>query len=296
MTHQPPHIVIAGGGVAAVEAVAALRALAGSLPRITLLAPEAALAPRAASVATPFGFGAPSPLPFDAIRRHARFDLHRGTLKRVEPEEHVAVDEQGEPIRYDKLLVAVGARPEPAVPGAITFAGLADAPAVARAVEEASRLVFVLPSATGWALPVYELAIMAAVELRNRGVTPEITVVTPEPAPLWVFGAEASAAIAELLAERGIGVRAGVRPVAVRDGSALPHPGSRTARTDSFPSTGTAACRTSRTSSPRATRPPFRSSRAVWRRNRPTPPPRRLPRNWALRSSRRRSGRCCAAC
>ena len=133
MTRQPPHIVIAGGGVAAVEAVAALRALAGPLPRITLLAPEAELTPRAASVATPFGFGAPSPLPFDAIRRHARFDLHRGTLKRVEPEEHVAVDDHGEPIRYDKLLVAVGARPEPAVPGAITFAGPADAPAVARA-------------------------------------------------------------------------------------------------------------------------------------------------------------------
>ena len=63
MTRQPPHIVIAGGGVAAVEAVAALRALAGPLPRITLLAPEAQLTPRAASVAAPFGFGAPAPLP-----------------------------------------------------------------------------------------------------------------------------------------------------------------------------------------------------------------------------------------
>ena len=40
---------------------------------------------------------------------------------------------------------------------------------------------------------------MAATELRNRGREPEITVVTPEAAPLWVFGAEASAAIAELL-------------------------------------------------------------------------------------------------
>ncbi len=219
MTRQPPHIVIAGGGVAAVEAVAALRALAGPIPRITLLAPDAELTPRASSVATPFGFGAPSALPFDAIRRHARFDLHRGTLARVEPDAHVAVDEHGEPIRYDKLLVAVGARPEPAVPGAITFAGPADASAVARALEQTSRLAFVLPSATGWSLPVYELAIMAAVELRSRGAEPEITIVTPEPAPLWVFGAEASAAVAELLAERGIGLRAGARPVAWRNGT-----------------------------------------------------------------------------
>ena len=168
MTRQPPHIVIAGGGVAAVEAVAALRALAGPLPRITLLTPEAELAPRAASVATPFGFGAPGPLPYEAIRRHARFDLHRGTLARVEPEAHVAVDDHGEALHYDKLIVAVGARPQPALPGAITFAGPADAPAVARALEETSRLAFVLPSATGWSLPVYELAIMAAVELRGR--------------------------------------------------------------------------------------------------------------------------------
>jgi sulfide:quinone oxidoreductase len=98
MTRQPPHIVIAGGGVAAVEAVAALRALAGSLPRITLLAPATELATRAASVATPFGFGAPGPLPFDALQRHARFDLHHGTLARVEPEARVVVDDNGESI------------------------------------------------------------------------------------------------------------------------------------------------------------------------------------------------------
>jgi sulfide:quinone oxidoreductase len=218
MTRQPPHIVVVGGGVAAVEAVAALRAIAGSLPRITLLAPEDQLIQRPASVAAPFGFGLPAALPFDAIRRHARFDLHRGALARVEPEDHVAITDHGEPVRYDKLLVAVGARPEPAVPGAICFAGPADAPAVTAAVEATPRLAFAAPTPSGWALPVYELAIMAAAELRNRGIEPEITVVTAEPAPLWVFGTAAGAAVAELLAERGIGLRAGARAVAARDG------------------------------------------------------------------------------
>jgi sulfide:quinone oxidoreductase len=219
MTRTPPqHIVIAGGGVAAVEAVAALRALAGPLPRITLLAPEAELTQRPASVAMPFGFGLPAALPFDAIRRHARFDLHRGTLARVEPDDHAAVDAHGEAIHYDKLLVAVGACPRPALDGAIAFGGPADAAAVAQALKETSRLAFVVPSASGWALPVYELAIMAAVELRSRGADPEITVVTPEPSPLWVFGGEASAAVAELLAERGIALRSGARALAVRDG------------------------------------------------------------------------------
>ena len=146
------------------EAVAALRALAGSEPRITLLAPDTSLTPRAASVAAPFGLGAPSPLPFDAIRRRAPFDLHRGTLAHVEPDAHVAVTAEGERIGYDKLLVAVGARPMPAVPGALSFGGPGDAPAVARAIEATAKLAFVVPSASGWSLPVYELAIMAAVD------------------------------------------------------------------------------------------------------------------------------------
>ncbi|HET6551606.1 MAG TPA: FAD-dependent oxidoreductase [Solirubrobacter sp.] len=218
MTRQPPHIVIAGGGVAAVEAVAALRALAGSRPRITLLAPQRELHRRAASVAAPFGFGAPAPLPFDAIRRHARFALHRGTLARVHAEAHVAIDESGEAIAYDKLLVAIGARPEPVIPGAICFSGPAQADEVARALEQTPSLAFVVPTASGWSLPAYELAIMAAVELRGRGVDPQITVVTPEPAPLWVFGPEAGEAVAALLAERGIALRTGARAIAARDG------------------------------------------------------------------------------
>jgi sulfide:quinone oxidoreductase len=59
---------------------------------------------------------------------------------------------------------------------------------------------------------------MAAVDLRDRGREPEITIATAEPSPLWVFGEQASGAVAELLAQRGIAVRAGVRPSVVRTG------------------------------------------------------------------------------
>ena len=44
--------------------------------------------------------------------------------------------------------------------------------------------MFVQPFASGWSLPVYELAIMAAVQRTGT----QITVVTAETAPLWVFG------------------------------------------------------------------------------------------------------------
>jgi sulfide:quinone oxidoreductase len=214
----PPHVVIVGGGVAAIEAVAALRALAGHLPRITVLAPEAELTPRAASVSAPFGFGLPSSLPFSAIRRYAHFDLHRGMLARVEPDDHNVIDEYGQPLHYDKLLVAIGGCPQPALAGAISFTGPVDVPAVAQAIEASPRLAFVLPSASAWSLPVYELAIMAATDLRDRGLEPEITIVTAEPSPLWIFGAEASAAIGELLTERGIALRVGARAVVVGPG------------------------------------------------------------------------------
>ncbi len=219
MTRTPsPHIVIAGGGVAAVEAVAALRALMGALPRITVVAPEAALTPRPASVAAPFGFGLPNALPYDAIRRHARFDLHPGTLAHVEADDHTVVDRLGESLRYDKLLIAVGAIARPALEGAISFGGPADVAAVERAVETSARIAFVIPSASAWTLPAYELAIMAATELRGRSAETEVTIVTPEPAPLWVFGEQASEAIAELLSERGIAIRVGVKAAAVRPG------------------------------------------------------------------------------
>lgn len=218
MTTQPPQILIAGGGVAAIEAVAALRALAGHRPRITVLAPTKDLPPRADAVAAPFGFGMPSALPFEAIQRRAPFDVHAGTLARVNPEARTVVDDAGHELAYDALLVAVGALPLPAVPGAITFTGSASAAAVERILDETSRIAFVLPPGSSWSLPVYELAIMAAAELRNRGREPEITVVTSESAPLAVFGEEASAAVAALLDERGIALRTNAHAVAAADG------------------------------------------------------------------------------
>ncbi len=215
MTRRPPErILIAGGGVAAVEAIAALRALAGPIPHITLLAPEQKLAQRPASVATPFGFGAPGPLPLDEISRRAPFELRAGTLIEVDPGNYTVLTDWNEPIAYDTLIVAVGAQPRSAVEGAITFTGPSEVASVTEVVEKADRIAFVQPSASGWALPIYELAIMAAVQRRAA----EITVVTAEAAPLWAFGEDAGIAVRELLAERGIALRTGVHARALRAG------------------------------------------------------------------------------
>ena len=214
-------VLIAGSGVAAVEAVLALRHLAGRQFEIELLAPAHALEHRPASVAAPFGLGAPSPLDLKDLARRHDVALVEGELAGVDVDrQHVTLG-SGEERRYHHLLVAVGARPEPALPGALTFRGPADVPMVEWVLGEVERghrqqVVIAVPPVVTWPLPAYELAIMAATRLHSvRDAT--VTLVTPEREPLRIFGEAAGVALRELLAERRIELRARTRVAHVTD-------------------------------------------------------------------------------
>jgi sulfide:quinone oxidoreductase len=215
------HVLIAGSGVAAVEAVLALRHLAGRHFEIELLAPEHALEHRPASVAAPFGLGAPPPLDLHQLARRYVVTLVEGELVGVDPAARTARLTAGAERAYDHLLVAVGARPEPAVPGALTFRGPADVPAVERALADVARgerrhIVVVVPPGASWPLPAYELAIMAATRTRSAtGAT--VTLVTTEREPLWIFGEAAGRALREFLADRGIVLCTAARAAHVTD-------------------------------------------------------------------------------
>ena len=87
---------------------------------------------------------------------------------------------------FDRLVVAVGARPVEAVPGATIFRGPLSAGAVEHALR-CERVVLTAPDAA-WTLPLYELALLSG--------HPDLTIVTPEPRPLDVFGEVASEAVA----------------------------------------------------------------------------------------------------
>ena len=81
------------------------------------------------------------------------------------------------------------------------------------------RVVFTMPGGHGWALPAYELALLAATELKRAGITDtQLTIVTPEDGPLKIFGRRASEQVAELLAANGIEVMAGTHPVRCEGG------------------------------------------------------------------------------
>src|SRR4029079_15723959 len=132
---------------------------------------------------------------------------------------------------YDYLVVACGSRLLWSLPGATTFWGTADEgemQEVFAGLREGRlrRFVFTMPGGHGWALPAYELALLAATELTRHGITgTRLTVVTPEEGPLKIFGRRASEQVAQLLADHGIEVIAGTHPVSYEDGALAIVPG-----------------------------------------------------------------------
>jgi sulfide:quinone oxidoreductase len=79
-------------------------------------------------------------------------------------------------------------------------------------------IVFAVPAGATWPLPVYELALMSAARLQRTGAPTAVTVVTPEEAPLALFGPEASALVADLLEGRGIEIRTAAHTVSAHYG------------------------------------------------------------------------------
>ena len=200
--------------MAALETVAALRALAGPEVEISLVARGERFERRAMSTATPFGGDAPPSVPLAELARRAPFALRPGELARVAPDLRVVGLSDGAELPYDVLVVAVGAVAQRAFPGALTFGGKQDAAAVTDALRNPGQLAFVAPAASGWTLPVYELALMAALQRPQAS----IAVVTAEASPLWIFGSEAGEAVRELFRQRGIALLTGVRVLAAADG------------------------------------------------------------------------------
>ncbi len=211
----PMRVLVAGGGVAGMEAILALRELAPEAVDITLLAPESTFAYRPMAVAVPFARGHVQRLQLAEFAREASTRLVRGELAAVEP--GIARTTGGAALPYDALLVAVGAWSEPAVPGATTWTPELDQEVMGGLLADleegyAKRVAFVVPEGAGWPLPAYELALMTAWDARDMGQDDvEVTVHTPEAAPLALFGEQASESLRQDLDEAGVTVRTSAR-------------------------------------------------------------------------------------
>jgi sulfide:quinone oxidoreductase len=218
-----PHVVIAGGGVGALEGLLALQALAEERVHISVLTATRHLTYRAFSVAEPFGSEPAQRFDWEGITRERGVRWIPDVLEAVRHEARELDTRDGPPIPYDALLLAIGARPEPALPGAITFAGPPDVLALKEAIAALApgrrhTLAFVAMPGAAWTLPLYELALMTAAHGRRHGLDLAIELITPESAPLGIFGAAASAAVRQRLADAGLGIRTGTFPTDYADG------------------------------------------------------------------------------
>ena len=203
-------VLIAGGGVAALEAMVALRQTAGEFVDVELVSPDLDFYYRPLSVGEPFGVGEVLRFDLPSLARGCGATHRRGTLTSVDADAHQIRTSRNASFDYDVLLIATGARPREAVPGALTFRGEMDVPLIRGLLEDIDRglvghVAFALPGGATWPLPLYELALLTAEHARREGATgPEITIVTPEEAPLQVLGREAGESVGRQLMEHGI--------------------------------------------------------------------------------------------
>ena len=202
-------VLIAGGGIAGVEALLGLREVAGASVKLTLLAPDPDFVYRPMAVAEPFGAGLARHVPLADIVADAGAELVTDALAAVDDGARQVRLRGGGSRAFEALLVATGARAVAGVEGAKTWWPEGDPDTyggLLRDIDEgySKRLAIVVPAGVVWPLPAYELAIMTAGEADALGQDDvQVTVVTPERAPLSLFGTEAGAAVAEELRARG---------------------------------------------------------------------------------------------
>ena len=148
MSGAVARVIIAGGGVAGLEAALAVRHLVADAS-VELITRDASFAYRQLSVVEPFTGAETVRVSYDALRTRG-ITVTRGLLSRVHAAEHVAVLADGDARRFDALLVAVGAAPRIAVRRAITFTGPASSDLLRQLVDDVDRgavhrVAFVVP-------------------------------------------------------------------------------------------------------------------------------------------------------
>jgi len=225
-------VLIAGGGVAAVEAALALRELAADRLALTLLAPNDELLYRPMTVREPFSYAAAGRYELGPIARDVGAELVADRLDRVERDTRTVHTEGGLELPYDALLIALGARPQPRYDNAITIDDRRMDETIHGLVQDVEggyidSIAFLVPARMGWQLPAYELALMMAGRAYDMSAEVAITIVTDEPAPLALFGETVSERVAEILARAGVDVLTSSTAETPQDGTVVVEPGAR---------------------------------------------------------------------
>ncbi len=230
-------MLVAGGGVAALETVLALRDLAGERVSTTVLAPNEELVYRPLSVCEPFSIAVPARYPLAPMLDELGTELIADELAWVDAERRVVVTRAAAELSFDALVVALGARAYVRYRHAVTIddrrmeetLGWLSRDVAAGALDS---VAFVAPARMAWPLPLYELALLTARCAEDAGAKVQLTILTSEESPLCVFGREASAGVANLLAARGIRTIPDAYVEIPRPGELVINPGDRRLRSE----------------------------------------------------------------
>ena len=228
---RPLRVVVAGGGVAGLEAVMALRHIAAQRVSVTLVAPDEMFVFHPLSVGEPFALGAAQQIPLAQFATEHGVGLRRAALQSVLPATRALTLADGDQLVYDKLIVAIGAQRVPAYEHVTTFRGQEDVQALHGLVQDVElgyvrRIAFVVPPGVAWSLPLYELALMTARRAYEMSIDVELTFITPEERPLPVFGARPSAEVAAMLDRARIRVCSSRVAEVPKKGTVVLRPGS----------------------------------------------------------------------
>ena len=237
MTNHAPHhkklrVIIAGGGVAALETALALADLAPDLTDVTVIAPNTEFVYRPMAVVEPFAYGAARRYPLEQVICDAGADLVTDELAWVEPGKQTIHTGSGQSIEYDALMLALGAKAVPRYSRALTIDDRRLDETMHGLIQDVEggytqSVAFVSPGRMAWPLPLYELSLMTAARAFDVGIELPITLITPEDAPLAIFGAAVSSAVGDLLTRAGIETITSAYAEIPSQGQVVINPGDR---------------------------------------------------------------------
>ncbi len=225
-------VIIVGGGVAGMETALALTNIAPDFTQVALLAPDEEFIYRPMTVREPFAYAPARRYPLRRIADDAGAELIADTLSWVDPVKQLLHTKADRTLEYDALVLAAGARIHPRFTHALTIDDRHLDELLRGLVQDVEggyvrSLAFVVPGRMAWPLPLYELALMTAGRAYDMGVALATTIVTPEDAPLAVFGPGVSDAVAQLLAREHIDTITSAYAEVPSTGSVVINPGDR---------------------------------------------------------------------
>ena len=202
-------VLIAGAGVAGLEAAFALDEMAGDRVKVTILTIDDEFIYGPMSVAEPFASGRAQHYSLSQLAERAHAELRHDALVEVDTENRTVKLASGAELAYGALLLCLGTSTHSRYEHAITVddANMDELlHGLVQDIEEGfvHSLAVVVPAPLPWSLPAYELALMASERAFDVEAEISVTLLTPEATPLAAFGSATSAALSRLLAQRNV--------------------------------------------------------------------------------------------